>query len=218
MATQTIPRIDVEIREKVGGRSADHLRQKGMLPAVIYGHKRDPVHVAVNHRELVELLHNQARLLEIDVASEVEPCLVKDVQWDHLGTTIIHLDLARVDLTERVTVSIGLELVGDAVGLKEPGTILHHPLSEVEVTCLASEIPNSIRVDVRELAVDDSITLGQLELPSGVEAAGNLNAVVASVRMLAVAADEDEDLAADAAGDEPEVIGKPAAEGDEESA
>ena len=52
-----------------------------------------------------------------------------------------------------ITFCIGLELVGDAVGLKEPGTILHHPLSEVEVTCLASEIPNSIRVDVRELAV-----------------------------------------------------------------
>lgn len=216
MATRTIPRIDVQIREQVGGKTAAHLRKQGMLPAVIYGHKKDPVHVSVNHRELSDLLHQHTHLLEVDIASSIEPCLVKEIQWDHLGTTIIHVDLARVDLTESVTVSVGLELVGEAIGLKEAGTILQHPMSEIEVTCLASDIPNSIRVDVRELNVDDAITAGQLKLPPGVALAGNADAIVATVKTLAIAEEEEE--AVEAGGDEPEVISRPASEEEGEKA
>lgn len=211
MATRTTPRIDVQVRDKVGRRATASLREQGMLPAVIYGHKKDPVHVAVKHREFTDLLHQHTHLLEVAIDATVEPCLVKDIQWDHLGTTVIHVDLTRVDLTERVTVSVALDLVGQAAGLKEAGTILDHPLSEIEVTCLASNIPDAIRVDVRELDIDQSITIGQLDLPEGVDAAGNPNTIIAAVKMLSITEDDEEEPA-EGAGNEPEIIGKPAEE------
>ena len=205
MSTQQIPQIQSTPRQQLGTRASAALRTEGRIPAVIYGHKQDPDHVSLDRKLLTGLLHHHAHLVEVTGEGQSQPCLIKDVQWDHLGSQILHVDLTRVDLTEQVVVEVEIELVGEAVGLKESGAYLEHPATHVQVKCLASQIPDSIRVDISQLGVGESITVGELSLPQGVSIEGDPEAVVASVHLTS-ASDETEAVAE--ATDEPELIGK----------
>ena len=206
MATQQIPQIQGKIRNELGSRPAAQARKIGRMPAVIYGHKQDPTHVSFDEKEVTDLLHQHAHLIEVTVGSKKEPCLVKDVQWDHLGSQIQHVDLARVDLTERVTVEVDLALAGDPIGLKESGAFLQHSLDQIQVTCLASQIPDQIKVDISGLEAGHSLALTDLKLPEGVTAVGDPDTVIASIQIVTEEVEAEEE--APAGGAEPEVIGK----------
>lgn len=212
MATQQIPRIEVEQREKIGTRPTAHLRQSGRLPAVIYGHKQEPVHVSTDTKQLLDLLHRNVHVLEVVCGSDTESCLIKQVQWDHLGTGILHMDLARVDLNERVTVSVEVELVGEAIGLKEAHAFLEQNLTALEIECLASAIPEVIKVDVSSLESHTSLTLANVELPNGVQCPLDPETVIASVHIAAAASDSEEveEVEAPETEAQPELIGKKA--------
>lgn len=210
MATQTIPQIKAEVRDRLGTRYSARLRKEGRLPVVIYGHQQEPVHASVNLDEAVEVLHRNAHLVELVLGSQSEPCLVKDIQWNHLGSQIIHLDLARVDLTERVTVEVELEFIGEPAAVKQAGVILEHLITEVEVECVATNIPERIQVDVSAMQIGDTLTVADLKLPEGVDVVTDGETIVASVTEVA---DEPEPVAAAAdAAAEPEVIGRKAKE------
>lgn len=207
MAKRQIPRIQVQPRSQFGKRYNARLRKTGRLPVVIYGHGKDAVHASADQLELMTLLKAQARLLDVAVDKTAEPCLVKDIQWDHLGSTVIHIDLARVDLTQRVRVRVPIKITGEAIGLKESGTFLDHPLAELDIECLVTEIPEHIVVDVTHLKPDDEINVAAVKLPEGVVAKSDSHSVVAAVRTI-----KEEEVVAPAegaaAGTEPEVIGQ----------
>lgn len=205
MSTATQPTINAEVRERTGTRYAARIRADKKIPAVIYGHKQDPVHVAVDAKEMIALLHHNAHLIEVSVSGKTEPCLVKDLQWDHLGKNIIHIDLARVDLSEEVEVEIEIELVGDAIGLKEAGAMLDQASSTVTVKCRADAIPESLTHDVSEMGVGDSLLVSGLTLPAGVTAASDPDTLIAHLTIAKAATEEEEE--ATEGGDEPEVIG-----------
>lgn len=208
MAKREIPKFVGKVREHVGSRFAARERKAGRLPVVIYGHNQAPVFVTADHKELTHLLHQHAHLVQVDVNGSIETCIVKELQWDYLSTTIIHVDLARVDLNQKVRVSVVLEFFGEAIGLKAGSSFLDHPLNELEVECVATDIPGSIRVDVSNLNVEEEITVKDIKLPEGVKAVTSADAVVAAVRVIL------EEKAADGAGTaEPEVIGKKAEDG-----
>ena len=213
MATSTIPTVTIQPRSQTGSRESRRLREQGQLPVVIYGHGQDPVHGSVDYRTFTDLLHDGARLIEADTGGKGDSCLVKDVQWDFLGTTILHVDLNRVDLTESVTVTVELALKGEAPGLKEPGTYLEHPLTELDVTCRADSIPDQIDVDVSKLDVGGMIYASDLTMPPGVELASDGELLIAHVATVTVTEEEEEEAEAAAEG-EPEVIGRK--EGEEE--
>ena len=214
MATQQLTKIEAQTRSHLGTRSTAKMRTQGRLPAVVYGHKQDPVHISFDQKEVTDLLHQHAHVIEVVVNSKTEPCLVKDVQWDHLGSNILHVDLARVDLTEQVTVEIDLVLAGDPVGLKEAGSFLQHGSDQLEVSCLASQIPNQIKVDISGLGVGDQITVADLKLPNGVTATSDGETVIASIQIVA---EEAEPIEGEAAASEPEMIGKKETEAKDES-
>jgi large subunit ribosomal protein L25 len=219
MSTATLPKIQAEVRDRTGSRYAARVRTEGKLPAVIYGHKQDPIHVAVDSKELVDLLHHNAQLIEVDVNGKADTCLVKDIQWDYLGTTIIHVDLARVDLSEEVAVEVQIELIGDAVGLIQPGTLLDLNSNTIEVKCRADAIPEKLVHDVTAMDIGDSLLASGLTLPSGVTLSSDADTLIAHLSMTKVT-EEEEDADAEDTTDEPEIVGgKPgdekAAEGDE---
>ena len=211
MASTQFPTIQVQPREKLGSRSTARLRAQGGLPAVVYGHKQGPTHIWAHYNELVDLLRQQVHIIEVVCNGKSESCLIKDVQWDHLGSHIIHVDLARVDLNERVTVSVEVELVGEAIGLKEAHTYLDQITTNMEIECLASAIPANIKIDVSDLKENESLILSSVELPEGVTASIEPDAVIASVHIAAAAADDDDEEeapeGAEASG-EPDVISK----------
>lgn len=215
MATTDIPKLQIQPREHTGTRYAQRLRKAGQMPVVVYGHKKDPLHVAVNAEEILELLHHNAHVIEIDDGASAEPCLVKDVQWDHLGSSVIHVDLARVDLSEEVTVQVSLDLVGDPVGLKEAHAMLDHPHDTVEIECRVDRIPEEISASIEHLDVGDTLTAADLQLPAGVKCVMPEDTVLAAVRIVIQA--EEEEVAVEAGEGEPEVIGREPGEGDDDA-
>jgi large subunit ribosomal protein L25 len=208
MAKREIPKFVGQVRDHVGSRVAARERKAGRLPVVIYGHNQPAVFITADKKELTGILHKHAHLVQVDVKGAIETCIVKELQWDHLGSNIIHVDLARVDLNQKVRVVVGLDFFGEAVGLKDGGTFLDHPHNEIEVECVATEIPSSIRVDVTNLKSEEEITVKQIVLPEGVKAVSNADFVVAAIRVIL-----EEKAVEGAGGAEPEVIGKKAEDG-----
>lgn len=205
MSTDT-PTLEAQPRTKLGSRYAIRLREAGQLPAVVYGHKQDPVHVAVDARALHDILHDGAHLINVAVEGNAEPCLIKDVQYDYLDTTPVHVDLARVDLNEEIEIELEVEFKGNPKALEEDGAMLSHPHTSVKVSCKANAIPDELICDVSELGLEDSIYVNDLKLPEGVTLAEDANFLLAQIVIQqAVAEDEDETEAGDG---EPEVIGK----------
>ena len=210
MMTHETPTLDAETRQHTGSRYAARLRKAGKLPAVIYGHGEEPQHVAVDGEQLVGHLHAGAHLLNLTIDSgKSETCLIKDLQYDFLGDHIIHIDLARVSLTEEVNVSVPLVIKGqeNSPGCKAAGAIFEHPLADLEVSCKANAIPEEVIVDVTELELGQSITASQLELPAGVGLVTDGDSVVAMVNASKTTDEDLEGTPTEAAtGAEPEVI------------
>lgn len=200
------PVLEAQTRTKLGSRYAIRLREQGQLPAVLYGHKQDPVHVSIDARALHAVLVGGAHLIEVQVEGKAEPCLIKDVQYDYLDTTPVHVDLARVDLNEEVEIELEVVFKGSPKALDEAGAMLSHPHTSVTVSCKANAIPDELVCDISELGLEDSIHAEDLKLPAGVTLAMEANILLAQIVIQkAVADDTDESEAGDG---EPEIIGK----------
>ncbi len=208
-----------ERREPAGRKGNARLRRRGLIPAVIYGHQKDPETVALSLRELNLSLKHMAHVLKLDVTGN-EQFLIKDVQYDHLQKTPIHIDLLRVDPNERVHVKVSVELRGTPIGTHEGGTLVQ-VMTDLELECLLTNIPESLRPNVAELDVGESLNVKDLELPPGAKALHADDDVVAVVRAPRGGADEEETPAVEddeeADGKEPERIGRTGKETEEKA-
>lgn len=203
MAKHETPTLTAQQRDRIGSRYAKRLRQQGRLPAVIYGHQQDPVSIHVDEKETVALLEHGSHLVNVQLANgPSETCLVKELQFGYLGDNVIHVDLARVSLDEEVEVSVHLRFTGEPAAAKKPGAVLTHSITELEVICKASDIPDEIVVPIG--AMEDVLTVGQIALPPGVRTELNPDTPVSMITFI------EEEVAAEAAevvGEaEPEVI------------
>ena len=161
------PVLTATRRERVGTRYCNRIRQAGGLPAVVYGHGATPVAISVDAKETVRHLTKGEKLFELRLEGESagQVVLIKDLQFDHLGTNIVHADFARVDLEERVEVRVAVHLVGESVGLKTAGAILIHPTNEIEIECKVANLPDFIEVDITNLQAGGILHAGDITLP-----------------------------------------------------
>jgi large subunit ribosomal protein L25 len=165
MAHET-PTIQAQARDRTGSRYARRLRSSGRLPAVIYGHKTEPVHVSVDEKEILTHLHHGSHVMNVAVGSgQAETCLVKELQYGYLGDNVIHLDFTRVDLDEEVEVNVHIHFVGEPAAAKRPGAILSHDITELPIRCAVNRIPEEIRVDLGH--VESTFSVADLDLPPG---------------------------------------------------
>jgi large subunit ribosomal protein L25 len=199
-----------QVRDKYGTSVARNLRRKGLIPAVLYGHKQETVALSLPADVLEKALRHGVHVVDLQVDGNTEKALVREVQWDHLGKSVLHVDFARVSEDERVVVTVPLEIRGTAAGIAEGG-VLDQPVHSLEVECLAIAVPNSIRVNVSELKLGQSLHIRDVVLPEGVKAKGNPDTVLVHVTLKQAPVEE---AAAPAAPEtaEPEVIGRPKAE------
>lgn len=184
-------------RTEFGKGAARRTRRAGLVPAVLYGHGTDPVHLSLPAHELALALRVANAVLEISVdGGETQLALAKQVQRHPIRPEIEHLDLVIVRKGEKVTVEVQLVIVGEhpSDGL----VILDHQTIALEVE--ATHIPTDVEIDVTGLAVGDSITAGQLKLPAGAVFSGDPEEVILSVSAPAAAeaADEAEPAEAEA--------------------
>ena len=148
-------RLKAEIREHTGSKAAAKERKQGRIPAIVYGHKKEPVAISLDAHNLAEGLHHGHRLMDVQIGKKSQKMLVKDLQYDYLGKDIIHIDLMRVDITETVKVTIPIELKGTAKGTQEGGVISEHT-DHLEIECQAANIPESIVVTVTDMDVGNT--------------------------------------------------------------
>lgn len=203
------PVLEAKKREHLGSRYTGRLRSSGGLPAIVYGHKVDPLPVTLVAHDALAHIHKGEKVFSLKVDGEGEPqmVLLKDLQFDHLGTQIIHCDLARVSLTERVVVKVSVHLIGEAKGLKSAGAILMHPTNEVDVECRVTDIPDYLEVDIAELDVGHAITAAELKMPSDeLKLKTDPHAILAQIVIQQEIKVEEEATVEGAAATEPEVI------------
>jgi large subunit ribosomal protein L25 len=162
------PILKAEIRQRLGTRYARRDRQQGRLPGVVYGHGEPPLPLSLDAKEAVGLIQKGEKVfrLELKGAGADQMLLLKDVQFDYLGDTIVHADFARVDLNERVRTRVHVVLKGDAKGLKTAGAIMMHPTNELEIECRVVDLPDFIEVDVSDLDVNQVISADRVALPT----------------------------------------------------
>jgi len=199
--------IQASLRGQLGSRRARKIRTEGLLPCIIYGHGKENVAGAVPQHDFIHHLHRGVHLFELQLGDEKkETVLLKKVQYDYLGTNPIHVDFARVDLSEHVTVTVPVVLRGTPAGVSEGGT-LQHLLTQLQIECLVTDIPEDLRVRVNDLKIGETLSAAQVPLPEGVKLITSPETAVASVT---VVAEEEVAAAAEpvAQGAEPEVIAR----------
>ena len=212
MAVQTA-NVTAKPRNELGSRANKRLRDAGFIPAVIYGHKEAVVPVTLPKKEVVGHLEHGAHLFDLSLDGKSEKVLVKEVQYDHLGMEVLHVDFARVSLDEKVELTVPLELKGTPKG-EADGAVLQQFISELEIECLVTDIPNAIVHNVTEMEKDSELHIRDLKLPQGVRSLQDEDLLVAAVREV----QEEAPAEAAEAVAEPEVIGRKAEEGEEGAA
>jgi large subunit ribosomal protein L25 len=217
MAVQSA-QVTVQSRSQMGSRANKRLRDAGQLPGVIYGHKEAVIPITLPKKEVVNHIKHGAHLFDLAFDGKSEKVLIKEVQYDHLGAEVIHVDFARVSLDEKVEVTVPIELKGTPKG-EEEGAVLQQMVAELEVECLVTDIPEVIRHNVSDMGKDSVLHIKDLKLPAGVRALQDEDLIVAMVREIEEEAAPTEGAEGAA---EPEVIGKgkeeEAAEGAAEAA
>jgi len=205
--------LKTEKRDRRGSKDAERLRKQGRVPAIVYGHKEENEAITLSHDDLLSAIRHGARVVDLQTGRGTEKALIRELQWDHLGKDVLHVDFYRVAADERIEVTVPLELRGIAPGVTAGG-VLEQALHSVQVECLAINIPASIRVNINELQLEGAIHVRDLVLPPGVKVLDDPDALIVHV---AKPPEEAPAAAAEAAATaEPEVIGRKAAEEEEE--
>jgi large subunit ribosomal protein L25 len=207
--------LKAEIREQTGSGQAAKVRKGGRIPAVVYGHKEEPVAISLDAHNLVEGLHHGHRVMDVQIGKKQQKMIIKALQYDHLGRDIIHVDLMRVDVTETIRVPVPIELKGTAKGTHEGGVVEMHT-NRLEIECKVTDIPDAIVVSVKEIGVGDTLHASDVELPSGVKLASAPSTLLVTCSLVA-AAKSTEELEAEMPA-APEVIGEVKEEAGEEGA
>ena len=163
MSTETDTKVVAEVRENFGKGYARRLRAAGQIPAVIYGHGTDPVHVSLPGHQVSLLIRRANVVLELDVAGTQQLTLVKDVQKDPVHQIIEHIDLLVVKKGEKIQVDVPVVVLGEPLA----GTIANLENTTVLLEVEATHIPQNIEVDVEGLEDGTHITAADLKLPQG---------------------------------------------------
>jgi large subunit ribosomal protein L25 len=200
--------LDAQDRATLGTSNSRRLRRKGLIPAVLYGKKLDNVNLAIDAAAFQAILRHHGRILDVKLPTgEMQKAMIKELQWDTFGDEVLHVDLGRVSLDDKIHLKIELKFVGEPKGLAAGGHLEVH-MHEAMIECLAGSIPENIKVDVAHLELDQVLRVKDMKLPAGVKMLEDDNNAVAGVKVALVEEAPAVAAAPEATGTEPEVITK----------
>ncbi|MFM9059302.1 MAG: 50S ribosomal protein L25 [Planctomycetaceae bacterium] len=194
-----------------GSRGSRRLRQQGLVPANLYGHGEKNISLAAKREAIEAIVRHGSLFIELTGAVKTG-AVVRELQWDAMGSEPIHLDLLRVSKSDKVKVRVPIDVKGECPGLRAGG-VLTLVLHELEIECTAEAIPDHIHAQVGHLEVGHAIHVRDLELPKGARALANPEETVVTCLVPGKKAEE-----AAAGPVEPEVIGRKAGEEGEAAA
>ena len=216
-------KLSARARTYVGGSVANKLKREGLIPAVVYGGKEQPLPLQVGARDISNVLshargENILVELEIENAGQITSrmALIQEVQHAPLSGAVVHVDFHAINMNEVLNTAVPIEPRGEPAGVKSAGGILEQSLRTLEIECLPKDLPEVLHIDVSGLNIGDSIHVKQIVLPAGVKALDDPDLTVFLCAAPAVA-EVEAPAAAAAAGEapaaEPEVIKEKKEEG-----
>lgn len=213
--------LSARARDRVGKGSARAARREGLVPAVIYGDKQDPLSIVVTRRELDKLIHTGSffsQLLDIEVDKQKHRVLPRDLQQHPVSDFAWHVDFLRVSASSELDVEIPVEFTNDEAspGLTRGG-VLNVVRYTIEVTCRADSIPEKLVVDLTGLDIGDSVHISAVSLPDGVTPTiDDRDFTIATIAAPTVVSDEQAEAEAEAAEEAREELDEGEDEGEDD--
>ncbi|MCS7465822.1 50S ribosomal protein L25 [Stieleria sp. ICT_E10.1] len=159
--------VQVQKRDgSLGTAASRRLRKAGSVPAVLYGHKQQNQHLAISQKTVESILRHHSRIVELQ-GDVVETAMVSDLQFDPLGIEVLHIDLQRVDMNEKVTVTVPIRFKGEPIGGKQGGIVIENA-HEVEVECPVVAIPDFVELNVTSVGLSEHRSASDVKLPENV--------------------------------------------------
>ena len=161
-------------RDLEGKSSTRQLRRAGSVPAVIYGGDKDPIRISILEKDIAkaaEIPGFATQILNINISGEEQNVILKELQRHPATQRVLHADLQRVNPDTKISISVPVRFLNEDIcmGVKMHGGAISRLINNIDITCLASNLPEYLEVDVAELDVGDSVFLSALNLPEGVE-------------------------------------------------
>jgi len=198
--------LNVEVRKETGKRKIRRLRAGGKIPAIVYGHGSETTTLSVLADDMSRIIDRGHRIVSLQGGASGN-AFIRDVQWDTYGTSILHIDFTRVEAGEMIETTVVFELRGEAPGIRMGGMVVQS-LPSMEIKCPPSSMTDKILVNVNELELDQTITVGQLQLPEGAETLVDAGTVVVQCVEKPVLPGDEEETTPTVGAAEPEVIGE----------
>lgn len=196
--------LAAQMREKTGiGGHINNMRENGSIPAVVYGEGKPPMHISVPEKEILKIIKTAKNsVIKLKYSKDDDNVVIKAVQRHVVTEKLLHIDFKRISLSKKIEVQVHIKIVGEAHGVKVQGGLFHHGLRFVDVSCLPTDIPKEIVVDISSLQIGDSIRTKDIKCDKG-EVIGDMEQVVVSVTI-----PREEAVAEEGAAAEPEVVEK----------
>jgi len=210
--------LSAQRRQETGKGAARRLRHGGKIPAVIYGHGRQPESLTVDRTEFEKILQQShgSTILELDIDGTKQRTLVRDIQRHPTKKTVTHIDFLELHAGERIRVDVPIELIGSPDGVRNAGGVLEQFLREIEVEILPKDIPELIEIDVTDLRIATSLHVRDVTVENA-KILTDPSVTVCTVVPPRVEVEPVAEVVEEEAA-EPELIRKPKAEGAEEDA
>ncbi len=192
-------------RSKQGTGASRRLRNAGKVPGIVYGGEAEPQLIELDHNALWQAIKKEAfhsSVLDMEIGGKTSQVLLRDLQIHPVRQQVLHIDFQRVSAKTKIHTKVPLHFSGEeeSNAVKLDKCLVNHVVTELEVSCLPADLPESINVDLSKLEKGSTVTLNDIQLPKGVKPVlhGKANPVLVSV---VVTADDDSADAADAAAD-----------------
>ncbi len=208
-------KIKGEKRDIFGKNASRRLRREGKIPAVLYGASSENVPLALDKRDLFQILRSESgenTIFKVSYDSTIQDVMIKDLQMAPSNDELLHVDLIMIAMDKQIRVTVPIVLMGEAVGVKAEGGFVDFVTREIEIECLPREIPENIEVDISALHLHQSVKIEEIALPKGAKWISEPGTVIALIHAQAkeeaVVKEEEEEAEVFAEGEEPEVIKK----------
>jgi large subunit ribosomal protein L25 len=181
-----------------GSANSRRLLREDVIPAVVYGQGMDPISISVVRRDLRIALSGPAGMntvLDLTVDGTVYPAIVKEMQRHPVRRTVQHVDFIQVNLNEQIKVGVPVRLEGEAKEVLSNNGLVDLTMTEIEVSTTPRLIPDELVIDISDMTVDTTITVGDVPLPAGVVATADADLPVVTVIMMRASAEAEGEAA-----------------------
>ncbi len=166
--------LNAELREDAGKGASRRLRRTGRIPGVIYGTNKEAQSISLSHDDLTHQLERESfysSILTMRIDGRSEKVVLKDLHRHPFKPNVLHVDFLRIDEDQKITMRVPLHFINEdkCIGVKTGGGVISHVMTELEISCLPRRLPEYINVDIENMNVGESMHLGDITLPPGVE-------------------------------------------------